>query len=61
MGKVWAVGAIALFSQQYWTPLTVPCWFWRNYIFKVTQCKQFELLVFRYIKWVFQKVCLYSS
>ena len=47
MGKLWAVDAIALFSQQKfdtialfsqqnWTPLTVPCRFWRDYIFKVT-------------------------
>ena len=36
MGKVWAVDAIALFSQQDWTPLTVPCRFGRYYIFKVT-------------------------
>ena len=36
MGKVWAVDAIALFSRQNWTPLTVPLEFWRDYIFKVT-------------------------
>ena len=55
MGKLWAVDAIALFSQQNWTPLTVPCGFWRDYIFKVTQCKQFEFLVFRNNKWVFRR------
>ena len=36
MSKVWAVDAIALFSQQNWTPLTVPCGFWRDYIFGKT-------------------------
>ena len=35
MGKIWAVDAIALFFRQNWTPLTVPCGFWRVYIFKV--------------------------
>ena len=34
MGKVWAVDAIALFSQQNWTPLTVPLGFWRDKILK---------------------------
>ena len=30
MGKVLAVDAIALFSQQNWTPMTVPLGFWRD-------------------------------
>ena len=59
--KVWVVDGIALFSQQNWTPLSVPCGFWRDYISKVTYCKQFKFLIFRNIKWVFQKVCFYSS
>ena len=36
MGKIWAVDAINLFSQQNWTRLTVPCRFLRDYIFKVS-------------------------
>ena len=30
MGKVWVVDAMALFSRQNWTPLTVPLVFWRD-------------------------------
>ena len=35
MGKLWAVDGIDLLSQQNWTPLTVPCWFWRDYVSNV--------------------------
>ena len=35
MKKIQAIDAIALNSQQNWTPLPVPCGFWRDHIFKV--------------------------
>ena len=36
MGEVWAVYVIALDFLKNQTPLTVPCGFWRDQIFKVT-------------------------
>ena len=57
MGKIWAVDAIALnFSTE------LDSTDWRDYIFKVRLCMQFEFLVFgKIIKWVLQKVRPYLS
>ena len=61
MSKVWAVDAINLNFLTELDSADRSIWVLERLHFKSDKCKQLKFLIFGNIKWVFQKVCLYSS